>query len=120
MARPHSTDGDVAISSSVDAPADTSQVVVKFTAQYNPEAHCLLATKGLAPMLHACMLVCGGLFMVVMDHVHEDMAVEAASQGELLPYDIYKDIQDAVALLHSNDLIFGDLCTPNIMVIPGG
>jgi len=37
-----------------------------------------------------------------------------------LPYDIYKDIQDAVALLHSKNLVFCDLRTPNVMVVPGG
>jgi hypothetical protein len=120
MARPRSTDEDMVMSSSVDALADTSQVVVKFTAQYNPEAHRLLAAGGLAPMLHACVPVCGGLFMVVMDRVHGEVAVEAASRRELLPYDIYKDIRDAVGLLHSNNLVFGDLRTPNIMVVPGG
>ena len=58
--------------------------------------------------------------MVVMDHVHREMAWKAGDRGELLPYNIYKDIKDAITLLHSNNLIFGDLCTPNIMVVPGG
>ena len=121
MARTRSTDEDSrAISSSADALADSSEVVVKFTARYNPEAHRLVATWGLAPMLHACVPVCGGLFMVVMDRVHGEMAVEAVARGELLPYDIYKDIRDAIALLHSNDLVFGDLRIQNIMVVPAG
>ena len=105
--------------SSVDALADTFEVVVKFNAQYHPEAHRLLANEGLAPVLHPCVPVCGGLFMVVMDHVHGEMAWEAGNRGELLPYDIYEDIQDAIALLHSKNLVFGDLRTPNILVIPG-
>ena len=121
MAKTRSTDEDSrAISSSADALADSSEVVVKFTARYNPEAHRLVATWGLAPMLRACVPVCGGLFMVVMDRVHGEMAVEAVARGELLPYDIYKDIQNAVALLHSHDLVFGDLRIQNIMVVPGG
>jgi hypothetical protein len=121
MARPRNAGEDTVMSSSVDAPADTSEVVVKFTAQYHPEAHRLLATAGLAPMLHACVPVCGGLFMVVMDRVHGEMAMEAGDcRGELLPYDVYKDVEDAVALLHSNNLVFGDLCTQNIMVVPSG
>ena len=119
MARPRNTDDDTVISSSADALADASEVVVKFTARYNPEAHRLLAAGGLAPILHACVPVCGGLFMVVMDRVPGEMAVEAVARGELLPYDIYKDIRDAIALLHSNDLVFGDLRIQNIMVIPG-
>jgi len=48
------------------------------------------------------------------------MAWKAGNRGELLPYNVYKDIEDAIALLHSNNLVFGDLRTPNIMVVPGG
>ena len=33
---------------------------------------------------------------------------------------VYQDIHDAIKLLHSNDLVFGDLRTPNIMVVPNG
>ena len=117
---PRPADEDMVMSSSVDALADTFEVVVKFTAQYHPEAHRLLATEGLAPKLHACLPVCGDLFMVVMDRVHGETAWKAGARGELLPYDVFKDIQDAVELLHSNNLVFGDLRTPNIMVVPGG
>jgi hypothetical protein len=119
MTRSRSADENMVMSSSVGAAPDTSQVVVKFTAQYNSQAHRLLANAGFAPVLHACVPVCGGLFMVVMDHVHGEMAWKASDRCELLPYDIYKDIQDAVALLDSKDLVFGDLRTPNIMIVPG-
>jgi hypothetical protein len=122
LARPRSTDEDedMVMSSSVDTAPDTSEVIVKFTAQYNPEAHRLLATKGFAPMLHPCVPVCGGLYMVVMDRVHGEMAWHVSHRGERLPYDVYKDIRDAIALLHSNNFVFGDLRTPNIMVVTGG
>jgi hypothetical protein len=120
MTTPRSTDEDTVMSSSVDASADTSEVVVKFTAQYHPEAHRLLASKGLAPEMHACVPVCGGLFMVVMDRVHGEMALGAGCERQLLPYDVYKDIQNAVALLHSKDLVFGDLRSQNIMVVSVG
>ena len=114
-------DEDTVMSSSVDALAlaDTS-VVVKFTPQYHPEAHRLLADKRLAPVLHACVPVCGGMFMVVMDYVHGETAWQAGNRRELLPYDVYKDIQDAVALLHSKKLVFCDLRPPNIMVVADG
>jgi hypothetical protein len=120
MTRPLSADEDTVKSSSVEALADRFKVVVKFTARYHPEAHRLLANEGLAPVLHACVPVCGGLFMVVMDHVDGETAWHAGNRGELLPYDIYKDIKDAVERLHSKNLVFGDLRTPNIMVVPGG
>ena len=45
---------------------------------------------------------------------------QAGNRGELLLYNIYKDIQDAVTLLHSKNLVFCDLRTPNIMVVPSG
>ncbi|KAI1790036.1 hypothetical protein LXA43DRAFT_947637 [Ganoderma leucocontextum] len=105
---------------SLDAPADRVEVVVKFTARYNEDAHRLLAIHHLAPELHACIPVCGDLFMVVMDRVHGEMALEVERRGELLPSSIYEEVRDAIALLHSNDLVFGDLRTPNIMVVPGG
>ncbi|KAI0293613.1 hypothetical protein BC826DRAFT_910499 [Russula brevipes] len=113
-------DEDTATSlQSVDAAPDTLEVVVKFTARYHPDAHHLLATKGLAPVLRACVPVCGDLFMVVMDRVYGEMAWRVSDQGELLPYDVYKDIQDAVTLLHSRNFVFGDLRTPNVMVVTG-
>ena len=44
--------------------------------------------------------------------------VEASEKK--LPYRIYEDVERAIALLHSGDLVFGDLRMPNIMVVPGG
>ncbi|EJF58043.1 hypothetical protein DICSQDRAFT_139665 [Dichomitus squalens LYAD-421 SS1] len=107
-------------SSSRDAPADSVEVVVKFTERYHPDAHKLLAAGHLAPALHACVPVYGDLFMVVMDRVHGTIAWEPATRNELLPHRIYEDVRRAIALLHSHDLVFGDLRTPNIMVVPGG
>ncbi|TBU26575.1 hypothetical protein BD311DRAFT_762389 [Dichomitus squalens] len=107
-------------SSPRDTHTDSVEVVVKFTERYHPEAHRILAAEHLAPALHVCVPVCGDLFMVVMERVHGEMAWEAADRQELLPYRIYEDIKRAIALLHSHDLVFGDLRTPNIMVVPGG
>jgi hypothetical protein len=45
------------------------EVVVKFTANYNEEAHRILADEGLAPKLYACQRVIGNLFMVVMERL---------------------------------------------------
>jgi hypothetical protein len=122
MAKPRSTDEDedMVMSSSEDTAPDTSEVVVKFTPRYNSEAHRILATKGFAPTLHACVPVCGGLYMVVMDRVHGEMAWHVRQRAEFLPYGVYQDIRDAIALLHSNNLVFGDLRTPNIMVVTRG
>ena len=120
MARTRSADEDTVMSSSAGSLAENHEVVVKFTAQYHAEAHHLLATKGFAPVLHACVPVCGGLFMVVMDRVHGELAWDLVQLEKPIPYDVYQDIHDAIMLLHSNDLVFGDLRPPNIMVVPNG
>ncbi|KAI0277469.1 hypothetical protein BGY98DRAFT_918171, partial [Russula aff. rugulosa BPL654] len=96
---------------------DICELVVKFTAQYHPEAHRLLATEGLAPVLYACVPVCGGLFIVVMDLVHGELAWEADNRGEL------RTISTRTAKMPSccfTPTTFGNLRTPNIMDVPGG
>lgn len=58
--------------------SDSVEVVVKFTAEYyNADAHRILAQAGFAPALHACVPVCGGLKMVVMDRVQGENAWSA-------------------------------------------
>ena len=110
-----------ASSRSGDAPVDNIEVVVKFTNRYHADAHKLLAAEHLAPVLHACVPVYGDLFMVVMDRVEGEMAwATVEAREKKLPYRIYEDVERAIALLHSGDLVFGDLRTPNIMVVPGG
>ena len=111
--------------STAAGPSDAEvEVVVKFTAQYNAEAHRLLATAKvpLAPALHACIPVCdrGPMFMVVMDRVRGEMAWASEQRGELLPRAVYEDVKAALALLHEHDIVFGDLRTPNIMHVAGG
>jgi hypothetical protein len=122
MARPRSADedGEMGMSSSTENTSPAVEVVVKFTAQYHPEAHRRLADMGFAPLLHACVPVCGGLFMVVMDRVHGKLAWDLVQRNELIPDEVYEDIRDAITLLHSDNLVFGDLRTPNIMVVPSG
>lgn len=109
------------MASSVEAPPeeapDTSEVVVKFTAQYHPEAHALLAKEGPAPILHACVPVCGGLFMVVMDRVHGQVAWQVRRRKELLPNAVFKDTHKAIDLLHFKNFVFIDLRMPNILVV---
>ncbi|KAI0286822.1 hypothetical protein BGY98DRAFT_929912 [Russula aff. rugulosa BPL654] len=92
---------------------------VMSSADPHADAHRRLAAKGFAPVLHACVPVCGGLFMVVMDRVHGELAWDLVRRRPI-PYDVYKDIHDAIMMLHSDNLVFGDLRTPNIMVVPDG
>ncbi|KAG6878678.1 hypothetical protein C0992_007692 [Termitomyces sp. T32_za158] len=91
---------------------DGQRVVVKFASRYHAEAHRLLAERGLAPKLHHAGTeggsLYGGRYMVVMDYV----------EGKL-PHDIsegqFSKVKEAIELLHSNNIVFGDLRVPNVI-----
>ena len=91
-----------------------TRIVVKFTHRYNAEAHRLLAAEGLAPRLHYSStddnVRYGKRFMVVMDFIDLEFP------SDYLTEDQYNSIKKAIDILHSNDLVFGDLRLPNILV----
>jgi hypothetical protein len=95
---------------------DKKKLVVKFTRKYNPDAHRLLATRGLAPQLHYAGPHAGGLTMVVMDYIHRAPAHWTVDTNHLSE-GVLKDIEEAVELLHGENLVFGDLRLPNILVL---
>ena len=90
-------------------------VVVKFAYTYSREGHNLLAQSDppLAPRLWFCEKVESiGMYVVVMDFVaSQDCGMSAAERTSL---------RDAVELLHTRDLVFGDLRDPNVLRCPGG
>jgi serine/threonine protein kinase len=101
---------------------DTSRtVVVKFTETYCPEAHELLAAKGMAPEL----LYCGSvdhspdapsyqsLKMIVMEYIDGKTAAQLQNN---LPEDFAAQLSQIVSVLHTGGYVFGDLRLPNIMV----
>ncbi|KZT65274.1 hypothetical protein DAEQUDRAFT_814425 [Daedalea quercina L-15889] len=100
-----------------DAPNQEFEVVVKFTADYNAEAHRILADAGFAPVLHACVPVCDRLLMVVMDRVDGEMLWTYEHKSELVPHSVYADVKTAIERLHQHDLVFGDLRAPNILCV---
>jgi hypothetical protein len=91
-------------------------VVVKFCERYGEDAHRMLAEAGLAPKLHYCSEVVGGVFMVVMEQVDG-----RDSYGEFrhrdLPQTVLDDISRALGKLHDAQLVYGDMRRPNIMVV---
>ncbi|RPD68890.1 hypothetical protein L226DRAFT_617244 [Lentinus tigrinus ALCF2SS1-7] len=104
------------------------EVVVKFTEQYNEDAHRLLAAAGLAPALHACVPVCGGVKMVVMERVKGERAEQrcythgrygAYGRWEpvVVPQTVYEDVRRAVELLHGAGWVFGKLNLENILCV---
>jgi len=89
-------------------------VAVKFVNQYNPRAHRLLAAQGLAPRLHYSSTednVCyGKRFLIVMDYVDLKPLVGHLNDRQ------YERVQEAIDLLHSNNIVFGDLRPSNVLV----
>jgi len=98
-------------------------IVVKFVQTYNFAAHRLLATHSLTPQLlypetteYEPALNFGGLNLVVMGFVDGVTAHDAFGNNPSLPDAIFNKVEEAVAVLHENDFVFGDLRPPNIMV----
>ncbi|KAI0321193.1 hypothetical protein OF83DRAFT_1290069 [Amylostereum chailletii] len=99
-------------------------VVVKFCKKYGAEAHRLLADRGLAPALHLCFPVGGGLLMVVRDFVRgaagrlcvaDDCAGPTASFP--LPGPVLADMERAVEVLHRSGYVSGNVLWSNIAVV---
>ena len=103
-------------------PGIERDVLVKFAVRYNERAHRLLAEcdPPLAPTLHYCIPVIGGLKMVVMDYVSDSSPLPRFFVPPALPRSIdaqvvKKGLTEALRLLHEKDLVFGDLRTLNIL-----
>jgi hypothetical protein len=98
--------------------ADTNQeVVVKFTARYNETAHRILADAQLAPRLHFCERVIGNLYMVVMDFVDGKSVWQLQVEETPVPAVVSRKVEDALNLLHAQDIVFADLRDPNILYV---
>ena len=93
-------------------------VVVKFCERYGEDAHRMLADAGLAPKLHYCPEVVGGVFMVVIEQVDGRDSYSEFRHGDL-PRTVLDDIKRRRALgkLHDAQLVYGDMRRPNIMVV---
>jgi hypothetical protein len=95
----------------------TTNVVVKFCETYGEDAHRLLADYGFAPRLYHCSKVSGGLWMVVMDWEPGGNAAYRFRHQPELRDEVLKNIRDAVAILHNEGFVFGDLRRPNIVIV---
>ncbi|KAL1938443.1 hypothetical protein VTO73DRAFT_11683 [Trametes versicolor] len=101
---------------------DGSEVLVKFCFRYGEEAHRLLAAHEppLAPRLHACVPLLGGVTMVVMDIVpgfEDNVSLDKSAQ---LPSETMDDIKTALEVLHGAGLVHGDVRRPNVVAVPRG
>ena len=97
------------------------QLIIKFVQRYNSRAHYLLTSHALAPQLHYSSLddpnskTMGALGMVVMDFVPGSDAYKLYSKTQL-PQAIYDGVKEAVDILHTEFIVFGDLRLPNIVI----
>ena len=105
-----------------EMPGIERDVLVKFTAKYNEDAHRLLANHDppLAPTLHSCTRVVGGLYMVVMEYISTSSPlprffVPPAPPRSVDAEVVKKGLTEALRLLHEKDFVFGDLRTLNIL-----
>lgn len=92
-------------------------VKVKFTPQYCRAAHELLAERTLAPRLRHYGELEDDWAVVVMDAAGPDLAFEKLSR---VPERARRDIKEALELLHGENLVFGDLRPPNILLCDRG
>ncbi|KAG8731859.1 hypothetical protein FRC11_001924 [Ceratobasidium sp. 423] len=102
---------------------DGRAIVVKFAQFYNFEAHQLLAAQSLAPKLLSLRAEpVGGLVMIVMEFCGTSLDYYFDSTGPGLEPDaqgqVQRDVKKALDLLHANNLVFGDLRPPNVLVVP--
>ena len=97
---------------------DTNEeVIVKFTVRYNKAAHCLLAAAQLAPRLHFFGRVVGDLYMIVMDRVDRKSIWQLQQDKTSTPEIVLTKVEEAVGLLHNEDIVFGDLRSNNILYV---
>ena len=102
---------------------DGKEVVVKFTPTYNARAHRLLADRGFAPELIYDGTEgprYGGLLMIVMEDAKGGTLSRLLNSSPRPPWSrldtIITSVKQAIELLHAENLVFGDLRTPNILV----
>ena len=90
-----------------------STVVIKFATRYCQRAHQLLADRLLAPKLWFCDVVESvGMYVIVMDYI-EGRCIDDMS---LVPLKACKAIGEAIQVLHADNLVFGDLRPPNVIL----
>ncbi|KAG8689907.1 hypothetical protein FRC11_014955, partial [Ceratobasidium sp. 423] len=111
--------GDPSLRRSVfKASAETGEdIVVKFAERYGIDVHRLLASRGLAPkvLFYESPRSRAGLHTIVMEYVPSTHPHDNQGKGHL-DY-VKNDVRKALDLLHENNFAFGDLRTPNILIM---
>ncbi|KAJ6486913.1 hypothetical protein C8R45DRAFT_930490 [Mycena sanguinolenta] len=109
---PHKSSSAI-FEATLKSPTISRRVVVKFTHSYGAAAHEILAAhkSSYAPALLYCQRHdhVGGLVVVIMDWCPDSPAKQLTPLAEIR-------LREAISLLHSADLVFGDLRPPNVML----
>jgi len=88
--------------------------IVKFTEQYNEEAHRKMQTSRVAaPLLHCSWQPSLGLFCVVTKYIEEATAATISAEGAAT-------LRKAIELLHEEGLVLGDLRKLNLILDKNG
>lgn len=101
---------------------DNKEIVVKFTRKYNAGAHDICARAGFAPPILSTPVAYGDYLMIVMPFVSKSCALSTISVADMKSMRktsrerIYKNVADAINLLHGQNIVFGDLRPPNILI----
>ena len=117
-------------------PEPGQNIVVKFVDRYGERAHRMLADKGLAPQLfyHGPLSAeqdgsnnqrpsRHSFSMVVMEYIEGKVLSKVKDDvGEMKKMEtkVRQELQRALDILHSNELVFGDLRPPNVMITNAG
>ena len=102
-------------------PHGGEQIIVKFVQRYSVKAHRILGAAGFAPKLLYCSMEdpnspdLAGLNMVVMEYINGRTTYELYGYNSL-PAPIFGQIEAALQKLHDENIVFGDLRLPNLMV----
>ena len=93
-------------------------IIVKFTKNYCGDAHRLCASEGLAPQLFCVdRKIVPGWTMIIMENIKEAKPLHETTFNLKKDQDqVFQDIQQAISLLHHNNLVFADLRPNNILV----
>ena len=98
---------------------DGQKIVVKFTEVYNDAGHSLLAADGLAPPVLSCdRSTFSDFVMAIMGYVDGKQLFHRLFHRFLheTPSGVLSKVSEALKTPHANNLEFGDLRSPNILV----